>query len=120
MVTRDPKNLDETRRLAARINKLGAFDVIGHNAGEYGVSNTEKLNVNALRVNAVAPGWVPTKMGFVNGPYTPDDLRAGYQTRIGLAESLRAEDPASSSSTANRRATSTLRWGCVALKATQP
>ncbi|MGW4624902.1 SDR family NAD(P)-dependent oxidoreductase [Streptomyces rubiginosohelvolus] len=150
VVTGDLKNLDETRRLAARINKLGSFDVIVHNAGEYGVSNEEILNVNSLspylltslvdppqqsvyltsdlhlggdlklgelrgdgtdvtyddsklqiltlamavarrrpdtRVNAVAPGWVPTMMGFANGPYAPDDLRAGYQTQVWLAES---------------------------------
>ncbi|WP_187280341.1 SDR family NAD(P)-dependent oxidoreductase [Streptomyces sp. IB2014 016-6] len=149
VVTGDLKNLDETRRLAARINKLGAFDVIVHNAGEYGVANGEILNVNSLspylltslvdaplqsiyltsdlhlggdlklgemreggtdvtyddsklqiltlamavarrrlrlRVNAVAPGWVPTLMGFANGPYAPDDLRAGYMTQVWLAE----------------------------------
>ncbi|MFE6028474.1 SDR family NAD(P)-dependent oxidoreductase [Streptomyces niveus] len=149
VVTGDLKNLDETRRLAARINELGSFDVIVHNAGEYGVSNEEILNVNSLspylltnlvdpprqsvyltsdlhlggdlkldelreggtdvtyddsklqiltlamavarhrpgnRVNAVAPGWVPTMMGFANGPYAPDDLRAGYQTQLWLAE----------------------------------
>ncbi|MGW4227997.1 SDR family NAD(P)-dependent oxidoreductase [Streptomyces sp. NPDC004980] len=155
VVTGDLKNLDETRRLAARINKLGVFDVIVHSAGEYGVSNAEILNVNSispylltslvdpprqsvyltsdlhlggdlklgelrtagtnvtyddsklqiltlamavarrrpgLRVNAVAPGWVPTKMGFANGPYAPDDLRAGYMTQVWLAE---GSEPAS-------------------------
>ncbi|TDT39631.1 hypothetical protein EV562_1031 [Streptomyces sp. BK208] len=39
-----------------------------------------------LRVNAEAPGWVPTKMGFANGPHAPDDLRAGYQTQVWLTE----------------------------------
>ncbi|MHC2459895.1 NAD(P)-dependent dehydrogenase (short-subunit alcohol dehydrogenase family) [Rhizobium leguminosarum] len=39
-----------------------------------------------LRVNAVAPGWVPTVMGFHNGPYAPDDLRAGYMTQVQLSE----------------------------------
>ncbi|WP_405826442.1 SDR family NAD(P)-dependent oxidoreductase [Streptomyces sp. NBC_00838] len=149
VVTGDLKNLEETRRLAARINELGAFDVIVHNAGEYGVADEEILNVNSLspylltslvdpprqslyltsdlhlggdlklgelrgggsdvtyddsklqiltlamavarqrpglRVNAVAPGWVPTMMGFANGPYAPDDLRAGYRTQVWLAE----------------------------------
>ncbi|MGW1217300.1 SDR family NAD(P)-dependent oxidoreductase [Streptomyces californicus] len=149
VVTGDLKNLDETRRLATRINKLGAFDVIIYNAGEYGVPNEEILNVNSLspylltslvgpprqsvyltsdlhlggdlklgelrsegtdvtyddsklqiltlamavarrrpgsRVNAVAPGWVPTMMGFANGPYAPDDLRAGYMTQVWLVE----------------------------------
>ncbi|MFC9915820.1 SDR family NAD(P)-dependent oxidoreductase [Streptomyces sp. NPDC059862] len=155
VVTGDLSNLDETRRLAARINKLGAFDVIIHNAGEYGVTNAEILNVNSLspylltslvdapqqsiyltsdlhlggdlklgelreggtdvtyddsklqiltlamavarrrpgvRVNAVAPGWVPTLMGFANGPYAPDNLRAGYMTQVWLAE---GSEPAS-------------------------
>ncbi|WP_405547629.1 SDR family NAD(P)-dependent oxidoreductase [Streptomyces phaeochromogenes] len=149
VVTGDLKDLGETRRLAARINDLGAFDVIVHNAGDYGVGNEEILNVNSPspylltslvdpprqsvyltsdlhlggdlklgelreggtdvtygdsklqiltfamavarrrpgpRVNAVAPGWVPTMMGFANGPYAPDDLRAGYQTQVWLAE----------------------------------
>src|SRR3954453_12675403 len=31
--------------------------------------------------NAVAPGWVPTKMG---GPGAPDDLRLGHLTQEGL------------------------------------
>ncbi|MBA2946999.1 SDR family NAD(P)-dependent oxidoreductase [Streptomyces sp. PSKA28] len=155
VVTGDLSNLDETRRLATRINELGAFDVIIYNAGEYGVANAEILNVNSLspylltslvdapqqsiyltsdlhlggdlklgelrtggtdvtyddskvqiltlamavarrrpklRVNAVAPGWVPTMMGFANGPYAPDDLRAGYMTQVWLAE---GSEPAS-------------------------
>ncbi|WP_326610544.1 SDR family NAD(P)-dependent oxidoreductase [Streptomyces scopuliridis] len=155
VVTGDLSDLDEAKRLAARINKLGAFDVIVYNAGEYGVTNAEILNVNSLspylltslvdapeqsiyltsdlhrggdlkldelrtggshvtyddsklqiltlamavarrrpelRVNAVAPGWVPTLMGFANGPYAPDDLRAGYMTQVWLAE---GREPAS-------------------------
>lgn len=39
-----------------------------------------------LRVNAVAPGWVATVMGFHNGPYAPDNLRAGYITQVQLSE----------------------------------
>ncbi|MFI9056168.1 MULTISPECIES: short-chain dehydrogenase [Streptomyces] len=148
VVTGDLKNLEETRRLAARINELGSFDVV-HNASEYGVGNEDILNVNSLspylltslvdpprqsvyltsdlhlggdlklgelrgggtdvtydgsklqiltlamavarrrpgsRVNAVAPGWVPTMMGFANGPYAPDNLRAGHQTQVWLSE----------------------------------
>lgn len=156
VVTGDLLNLDETRTLAARINELGAFDVIIHNSGEYGLPNADILNANSLspylltclvaapreammylssdlhlggslkleeisgggtninyndsklhmamlatalarrqpdlRVNAVAPGWVPTLMGFHNGPYAPDDLRAGYMTQVWLAEGT---DPAS-------------------------
>ena len=37
--------------------------------------------------NAVAPGWVPTKMG---GPGAPDDLRLGHLTQAWLAAS---DDP---------------------------
>ncbi|MBO9659861.1 MAG: SDR family NAD(P)-dependent oxidoreductase [Chitinophagaceae bacterium] len=33
--------------------------------------------------NAVNPGWVPTKMG---GSMAPDDLKAGYETQVWLAE----------------------------------
>ena len=149
VVTGDLLNLDETRALATQINDLGAFDVIIHNSGEYGLPNAQILNANSLspylltclvdapreamvyltsdlhlggdlkldeirggtnvnyndsklhmavlatalarrrpdlRVNAVAPGWVPTVMGFHNGPYAPDDLRAGYMTQVWLAE----------------------------------
>ncbi|WP_165790802.1 SDR family NAD(P)-dependent oxidoreductase [Pleomorphomonas carboxyditropha] len=156
VVIGDLLNLDETRALASQINELGAFDIIIHNSGEYGLPNAEILNANslspylltclvdaprevlvyltsdlhrggnlkldeirgegtnvnyndsklhmavlataiarrhsALRVNAVAPGWVPTVMGFHNGPYAPDDLRAGYMTQVWLAEGT---DPAS-------------------------
>lgn len=41
-----------------------------------------------VQANAVAPGWVPTMMGFHNGPYAPDDLRASYTTQVWLAEGL--------------------------------
>jgi NAD(P)-dependent dehydrogenase (short-subunit alcohol dehydrogenase family) len=47
---------------------------------------------SGVRVNAVAPGWVPTLMGFANGPYAPDDLRAGYMTQVWPAE---GSEPAS-------------------------
>lgn len=149
------RELDETPALAGQINKLGAFDVIINNAGEYGLSGEEMLNANSLspylltalvkapaeliyltsdlhlggdlkqdalgsgsrdfsyddtktqvlalamavarlrpavRVNAVAPGWVPTVMGFHNGPYAPDNLREGYMTQVWLAEGI---EPAS-------------------------
>ncbi len=156
VVIGDLLNLNETRSLASQINELGAFDVIIHNSGEYGLPNAEILNANSLspylltclvdeprevtiyltsdlhqsgnlkleeirgggtnvnyndsklhmavlatalarrhlnlRVNAVAPGWVPTVMGFHNGPYAPDDLRAGYMTQVWLTE---GKDPAS-------------------------
>lgn len=156
VVIGDLLNLNETRSLASQINELGAFDVIIHNSGEYGLPNAEILNANSLspylltclvdaprevivyltsdlhrsgnlkleeirgggtnvnyndsklhmamlatalarrhpnlRVNAVAPGWVPTVMGFHDGPYAPDDLRAGYMTQVWLTEGT---DPAS-------------------------
>lgn len=155
VVTGDLRDLDQTRSLAAQINAQGAFDMIIHNAGEYGLSGPEMLNANSLspylltalidapahliyitselhasgdfaldevrsggtdityndtklhvltlamalarrrpdiQVNAVRPGWVPTLMGFHNGPYAPDDLREGYLTQVWLAEGI---DPAS-------------------------
>lgn len=45
----------------------------------------------AVQVNAINPGWVPTRMGELTG--TPSDsLRAGYMTQVWLAEGI---DPAS-------------------------
>ncbi|MDR6438680.1 NAD(P)-dependent dehydrogenase (short-subunit alcohol dehydrogenase family) [Paenarthrobacter nicotinovorans] len=41
------------------------------------------------QVNAVAPGWIPTLMGFHNGnTSTPDSLRDGYMTQVWLAEGI--------------------------------
>ena len=42
-----------------------------------------------VQVNAVAPGWVPTRMGFYNGPYAPDSLREGYMTQVWLTEGMK-------------------------------
>lgn len=149
VVTGDLLDLDQTRALAEQINALGVFDVIIHNAGEYGLSDEELLNANSLspylltalvtppqqlsflssdqhlggdlkldevrsgggvtysdsklhmamiataaarlwpdrQVNAVAPGWIPTLMGFHNGnTTTPDSLRDGYMTQVWLVE----------------------------------
>ena len=36
-----------------------------------------------VQVNAITPGWIPTKMG---GESAPDDLRLGYSTLVWLAE----------------------------------
>ena len=36
----------------------------------------------SIKVNAVNPGWVPTKMG---GAAAPDDLQKGYETQVRLA-----------------------------------
>ncbi|WP_433794844.1 SDR family NAD(P)-dependent oxidoreductase [Actinoplanes sp. CA-252034] len=135
VVVGDLLNLQQTRALTEQINALGTFDVIIHNAGEYGLPNQDILNANSLspylltalvdapheqmmylssdlhlsgdlkldelrsggtnvtyddsklhlatlatglarrrpelRVNAVAPGWVPTLMGVHNGPHAP-------------------------------------------------
>ncbi|WP_196803365.1 SDR family NAD(P)-dependent oxidoreductase [Arthrobacter sp. 135MFCol5.1] len=149
VVTGDLLDLDQTRALAQQINSIGAFDVIIHNAGEYGLQDVELLNSNSLspylltalvtpprqliyltsdlhlsgdlkldevrsgsgisygdsklhmamiataaarfwpdrQINAVAPGWIPTRMGFHNGnTSTPDSLRDGYMTQVWLAE----------------------------------
>lgn len=41
------------------------------------------------QVNAVAPGWIPTLMGFHNGnTSTPDSLREGYMTQVWLTEGI--------------------------------
>lgn len=149
IVTGDLLDLEQTRALAEQINALCAFDVIIHNAGEYGLSDPELLTANSLspylltalvtpprqlsyltsdlhlggdlrleevstgggigygdsklhmamiataaarlwpdrQVNAVAPGWIPTRMGFHDGnATTPDSLREGYMTQVWLAE----------------------------------
>lgn len=151
VVTGDLLDLDQTRALAEQINALGEFDVIVHNAGEYGLPDGDLLNSNSLspylltalvtpprqlsylssdlhlggglrlhevrsgggigygdsklhmamiamaaarlwpdrQVNAVAPGWIPTLMGFHNGnTSTPDSLREGYMTQVWLAEGV--------------------------------
>jgi len=151
VVTGDLLDLGQTRTLAEQINALGDFDVIVHNAGEYGLPDGDLLNSNSLspylltalvtrprqlsfltsdlhlggslrldevrsgggigygdsklhmamiataaarlwpdrQVNAVAPGWIPTLMGFHNGnTSTPDSLRDGYMTQVWLAEGV--------------------------------
>ncbi|MFJ4027546.1 SDR family NAD(P)-dependent oxidoreductase [Paenarthrobacter sp. NPDC089989] len=151
VVTGDLLHLDQIRALAEQINALGKFDVIIHNAGEYGLPVSDLLTSNSLapylltalvtpprqltyltsdlhlggglrldevrsgsgigygdsklhmamiatatarlwpgrKVNAVAPGWIPTLMGFHNGnTSTPDSLRDGYMTQVWLAEGV--------------------------------
>lgn len=48
VVVGDLRNLDETRAMATQVNALGAFNVIVHNSGEYGLANAEILNANSL------------------------------------------------------------------------
>ena len=48
VVTADLGNLEETKQLAAKVNALGKFDAVIHNAGVYQSSSQETLNVNSL------------------------------------------------------------------------
>jgi NAD(P)-dependent dehydrogenase (short-subunit alcohol dehydrogenase family) len=147
VVTADLANIDETKQLASKVNALGSFDAVIHNAGVYQSSAEEIFNVNSIApyvltcliqkperliyissgmhlqgrpklesfktevsritysdsklhvlllcmavarkwpqvyVNAVDPGWVPTKMG---GQGASDDLQKGYETQVWLAVS---------------------------------
>lgn len=149
VVVGDLLDLEQTLALAEQVDALGDFDVIIHNAGEYGLSDGQLLNSNSLspylltalvapprqlsylssdqhlggslrldqvrsgggitysdsklhmamiataaarrwphrQINAVAPGWIPTRMGFHNGnSTTPDSPRDGYLTQVWLAE----------------------------------
>ncbi|MCW3105170.1 MAG: family NAD(P)-dependent oxidoreductase [Bacteroidetes bacterium] len=147
VVTGDLSNIDETKKLASRVNALGIFDAVIHNAGVYNASPKDLFAVNTLApyvltcliqkpkrliylssdmhqggqaklesfkndineinysdsklhvlmlakavarrwqgvyVNALNPGWVPTKMG---GAGAPDSLESGFQTQVWLAVS---------------------------------
>ena len=44
----DLSNIDETKELAAKVNALGNFDAVIHNAGVYQVSNELIFSVNTL------------------------------------------------------------------------
>lgn len=145
ILTGNLSEIEETKALAGKVNKLGTFDTIIHNAGIYNASPEDILTVNVIApylltclikkpksliyigsdmhiqgkaaleslktgnagvsysdskllvlmlckavarkwpevyVNAVDPGWVPTKMG---GPGAPDNLQEGYETQVWLA-----------------------------------
>lgn len=147
VVTGDLSNIEETIALASKVNALGTFDAVIHNAGVYYASRKELFAVNTLApyiltcliqkpkrlvylssdmheggrskldsfksdvnritysdtklhvmmlckavarkwkdvyVNALNPGWVPTKMG---GAGAPDNFESGYQTQVWLATS---------------------------------
>ncbi|WP_138470345.1 SDR family NAD(P)-dependent oxidoreductase [Poseidonocella sp. HB161398] len=48
VVVGDLINLDETRDLAEQVKRLGTFDVIVHNAGEYGLPDAQIINANSV------------------------------------------------------------------------
>jgi NAD(P)-dependent dehydrogenase (short-subunit alcohol dehydrogenase family) len=48
VVTADLANIDETKQLASKVNALGKFDAVIHNAGLYQASAEEILAVNTL------------------------------------------------------------------------
>src|SRR5436190_9309110 len=48
VVTADLSSLDETKQLAAKVNALGKFDAVIHNAGVYQAPSEEILAVNTL------------------------------------------------------------------------
>ena len=48
VLTADLSNLEETKRLAADVNRLGAFDAVIHNAGIYRAPGEIIANVNTL------------------------------------------------------------------------
>lgn len=48
VVTADLNRIDETKQLASKVNALGKFDAVIHNAGVYQASSEEILSVNIL------------------------------------------------------------------------
>ena len=48
VLTADLSNIDDTKQLAARVNALGKFDAVIHNAGVYQASAKEIFTVNTL------------------------------------------------------------------------
>jgi NAD(P)-dependent dehydrogenase (short-subunit alcohol dehydrogenase family) len=48
VVTADLSNIDETKALASKVNDLGKFDAVIHNAGVYNASGEEIFSVNTL------------------------------------------------------------------------
>ena len=48
VVTGDLSSIDETKQLASKVNDLGEFDAVIHNAGVYNASGQEIFNVNTL------------------------------------------------------------------------
>ena len=48
VLTADLSNIDETKQLASKVNALGTFDAVIHNAGLYYASAEELFHVNTL------------------------------------------------------------------------
>ena len=48
VVTADIGNIDDTKQLASKVNALGKFDAVIHNAGVYRASAEDIFNVNTL------------------------------------------------------------------------
>ena len=48
VLTGDLSNIEETKKLAQEVNKLGKFDAVIHNAGVYQTSAKNMFNVNSL------------------------------------------------------------------------
>ena len=48
VVTADLSNIEETKQLASKVNALGTFDAVIHNAGLYSASAEELFHVNTL------------------------------------------------------------------------
>jgi NAD(P)-dependent dehydrogenase (short-subunit alcohol dehydrogenase family) len=48
VVTADLTSIDETKQLASKVNDLGKFDAVIHNAGVYNASGKEIFSVNTL------------------------------------------------------------------------
>ena len=84
VVVADLRRLDETRALAERINALGKFDVIIHNAAEYQQSNAATLNANSLSPYLLTALITPPKQlsylssnQHLDGSLKLDEVRAG-------------------------------------------
>ena len=104
IVEGDLETIAGAKDVAARVNDLGRFDAVIHNAavgyreGHHltadGFPHVAILSVAVARrwpdvsSNALEPGWVPTKMG---GAGAPDDMDQAHLTQAWLAASDQAE-----------------------------
>lgn len=84
VLTGDLSDMEETKQLAAEVNRSGPFDAIIHNAGVYQVSSKE-----IFAVNTIAPYILtsliekPERLIYLTsgmhlqGRFKPDDFKAG-------------------------------------------